>query len=111
MYMIAVIGVQAFGVVFSRCTDGSVTSFDQCTGFFNTTGVMCSLQPTGELEAACLQNPLGMPFPRLWQPFPTENGLPGESFDDLPRGLLAVFDVLTGECAEFARVYAFVSTH
>ena len=80
----------------SRCTDPDISTYSECTGSFNATGLTCCLQPTYDLEQACLANPLGMPFPRLWMPFPTEDGVPGESFDDLPRALLSVFDLLTG---------------
>lgn len=100
--MLAIIGVQAFAGAMSRCTDSSVSSFAACTGYFNTTGIACALQPTPDLETACLKSPVGLPFPRLWTPFPTEDGLPGDSFDDLPRSLLAIFSLLTGACASLA---------
>ena len=98
MYTIAIIGQQAFGGAMSRCTDSSISSFAECVGTFNTTGLECGFQPTETLEMACKMNPLGAPFPRLWMPFPTESGVPGESFDDLPRSLLSVFGLLTGAC-------------
>lgn len=88
--------LQAFAGSMSRCTDPDISAYSECTGSFNTTGLTCGLQPTYDLEQACLSNPLGMPFPRLWMPFPTEDGVPGESFDDLPRAMLSVFDLLTG---------------
>ena len=60
------------------------------TNFFNVTGVRCEFLPTPEKAAACKSNPLGAPFPRLWEPLP-------ESFDTFSNALLTMFELVSGE--------------
>lgn len=96
LYMFAVIGVQAFGGSMSRCTDPTITVASACVGSFNLTGELCAFLPSTAEEVACKVSANGTSFPRLWNTLATQNGIPGESFDNVPRALLTAFELLTG---------------
>ena len=87
----AVIGMSFLRRKLSVCNDFSGTTDPAaCVGFFNVTGVRCEFLPTPEKAAACKSNPLGAPFPRLWEPLP-------ESFDTFSNALLTMFELVSGE--------------
>lgn len=77
------------------CTDPSVSNKANCTGSFQLTGQDCAFLPTDTLEAACKLNASGTAFPRLWTTFQNEDVSP-ESFDDISRSMLVVFELMTG---------------
>lgn len=97
VFVFAIIGIQSFGGAMARCTDSTITLQSACTGYFNVTGELCAYLPTLAEETACRASPTGALFPRLWQTFYTQAAYAGESFDDMPRSLLVVFELVTGE--------------
>jgi hypothetical protein len=81
----------------ARCTDSSITTQAACVGTFTLTGELCGFLPTDAQEAACRASPSGAQFPRDWTTFYTQTAYAGESFDNMGRSLLVVFELITGE--------------
>lgn len=81
----------------ARCTDSSISTEAACTGTFTLMDELCGYLPTQAQEAACRASATGAQFPREWMTFYTQTAYAGESFDNMGRSLLVVFELVTGE--------------
>ena len=93
MYIFAVIGLQNFSGGQLVCSDASITSAKECTGYMYVTGSACSLHNSTLFEQLCKESWEGDPshwvkrglYPSPW------------NFNDIGNAMLTVFELVTGE--------------
>lgn len=93
MYIFAVIGLQNFSGGQLVCSDSSITTASECTGYMYVTGGGCSLHNSTGIEKLCRESWEGDPshwvkrglYPSPW------------NFNDIGNAMLTVFELVTGE--------------
>jgi len=92
IYIFAIIGMQSFQGTLNICNDFSVSTKDQCQGFFKLAGPNCAMLPTWFQERDCksMGNQSTYMFPRRF-----EQQLP--NWDNFGNALLQTYMIADGE--------------